>query len=262
MFIWDFGARLDEFQIYWTQEIEAFANVYFDPKTKLNNPKHQKHLYAFTDPAVDRFKAISEEEKRDEFKKGLRTWTNLYAFLSQIMPFIDSEFEKFYAYVKLLQTRLPKRELSGSLHLDDEVALEYYRLQKIKEGSIELQKGEEGELSGTTEAGLKRAKDEEALLSEIINVLNDRFGTEFEEADKLFFDQIEAELMDDETLQTQARVNKIDTFKYAFEDLFIAKLIDRMDQNQEIFEKILEDKIFGNVVKELMMKKVYKKMNA
>jgi type I restriction enzyme, R subunit len=83
-------------------------------------------------------------------------------FLAQIMPFIDAEFEKFYAYAKLLQTRLPKRELSEALHLDDEVALEYYRLQKIKEGSIELQKGEEGELSGTSEAGLKRAKDEEA----------------------------------------------------------------------------------------------------
>lgn len=259
--LYDLKARLDEFQVYWTQEIEAFANVYFDPKTKLNNPKHQKHLYAFTDPAVDRFKAIAEEEKQDEFKKGLRTWTNLYAFLSQIMPFIDSEYEKFYAYAKLLQTRLPKRELSESLHLDDEVALEYYRLQKIKEGSIELQKGEEGELSGTTEAGLKRAKDEEALLSEIINVLNDRFGTEFEEADKLFFDQIEAELMEDETLQTQARVNKIDTFKFAFNDKFIDKLIGRMDQNQEIFEKILEDKVFGDLVKELMMKKIYKKLN-
>lgn len=259
--LYDLKARLDEFQVYWTQEIEAFANVYFDPKTKLNNPKQQKHLYAFTDPAVDRFKAIAEEEKQDEFKKGLRTWTNLYAFLSQIMPFIDSEFEKFYAFAKLLQTRLPKRELSESLHLDDEVALEYYRLQKIKEGSIELQKGEEGELSGTSEAGLKRAKDEEALLSEIINVLNDRFGTEFEEADKLFFDQIEAELMEDETLQTQARVNKIDTFKFAFNDKFIDKLIGRMDQNQEIFEKILEDKVFGDLVKELMMKKIYKKLN-
>ncbi len=259
--LYDLKARLDEFQVYWTQEIEAFANVYFDPKTKLSNPKQQKLLYAFTDPAVDRFKAIAEEEKQDEFKKSLRSWTNLYAFLSQIMPFTDSEFEKFYAYAKLLQTRLPKRELSESLHLDDEVALEYYRLQKIKEGSIELQKGEEGLLSGTTEAGLKRAKDEEALLSEIINVLNDRFGTEFEEADKLFFDQIEAELMDDETLQTQARVNKIDTFKFAFDDKFIDKLIGRMDQNQEIFEKILEDKVFGDLVKELMMKKIYKKLN-
>lgn len=259
--LYDLKARLDQFQVYWEQEIEAFANVYFDPKTKLNTPKQQKHLYAFTDPAVDRYRAITSEAKQDEFKKSLRSWTNLYAFLSQIMPFIDAEFEKFYAYAKLLQTRLPKRDLSEALYLDDEVALEYYRLQKIKEGSIELQKGEEGEVSGTSEAGLKRSKDEEALLSEIIKVLNDRFGTEFDEADKLFFDQIEAELLEDETLQTQARVNRIDTFKFAFNDKFIDKLIDRMDQNQEIFEKILEDKVFGDLVKELMMKKIYKKLN-
>lgn len=258
--LYDLKTRLDQFQIYWGSEINAFANIYFHPETKLNNAKQQKRLYAYTDPAVDRFKGI-EEEKQDEFKKGLRTWTNLYAFLSQIMPFTDSEFEKFYAYAKLLQTRLPKRELSEALHLDDEVALEYYRLEKIKEGAIQLEKEEEGELSGTLEAGLKREKEEEALLSEIINVLNDRFGTEFEEADKLFFDQIESELMDDETLQTQAKVNKIDTFKYAFEDRFIEKLIGRMDQNKEIFEKILEDKVFGDLVKEFMMKKIYKKLN-
>ncbi|MGI6370126.1 MAG: type I restriction endonuclease subunit R [Ignavibacteria bacterium] len=260
--LYDLKARLDEFQVYWTQEIEGFANVYFNPETKLNNLKHQKKLYAFTDSAVDRFRAIEEEEKRDEFKKGLRSWTNLYAFLSQIMSFIDSEFEKFYAYAKLLQTRLPKRDLSESLHLDDEVALEYYRLQKIKEGSIALQKGEEGELSGTKEAGLKRTKDEEAPLSEIIHVLNERFGTEFEEADRLFFEQIEAELIEDEILQKQAKVNKLDTFKLSFNEIFIEKLIGRMDQNQEIYEKILEDTQFGNLVKELMMKKIYKQLNA
>ena len=259
--LYDLKGRLDEFQVYWTQEIEAFANIYFDPKTKLNNPKQQKLLYAFTDPAVDRYKGIPEEEKQDEFKKGLRTWTNLYAFLSQIMPFTDSELEKFYAYAKLLQTRLPKRELSESLHLDDEVALEYYRLQKIKEGAIELQKGEEGELSGTSEAGLKRAKEEEALLSEIIHVLNDRFGTEFEPADQLLLDSVEADILNNVTIQQQARVNKMDTFKYAFDDKFDDAFIGRMEQNKELFEKVFDDLVFGGLVRDLMMRSVYKKLN-
>ncbi|MGN7820536.1 type I restriction endonuclease subunit R [Chitinophaga sp. 22536] len=255
--LYDLKTRLDQFQVYWESDIEDFAQVYFNPVT---NFKDQKRLYAYTDSAVDRYRALTED-KQEEFKKGLRSWTNLYAFLSQIMPFIDTEFEKFYAYSRLLQTRLPKRDLSESLKFDNEIALEYYRLQKIKEGAIELVKGETGKLSGTAEAGLKRLKEEEALLSEIISILNDRFGTEFEEADKLFFDQIEAELMEDTTLQTQAKVNKLDTFKFAFNDKFIDKLIGRMDQNQEIFEKILEDKVFGDLVKELMMKKIYKKLN-
>ncbi len=112
-----------------------------------------------------------------------------------------------------------------------------------------------------SEAGIKRSKEEKIALSEIIDVLNERFGTEFEDADRLFFEQIEAELMEDETLKKQAKVNKMDTFKYAFDDLFVDKLIDRMDQNQEIFEKIIGDTAFGKIVKEMMMKKVYDRMN-
>ncbi len=258
--LYDLKAKLDERQVYVTSEIDAFAKIYFNPSTQMT-VKAQAQLYAYIDPAVDRYKAIETEEEKEEFKKSLRTWTNLYSFLAQIMPFREAEFEKFYAYAKLLQTKLPKRDLSESMKLVDEVAMEYYRLQKIKEGSIDLIAGENSKLDGLSEAGIKRAKEEKAALSEIIDILNERFGTEFEEADRLFFEQIEAELMEDTTLQTQAKVNEMDTFKYAFEEMFIDKLIERMDQNQEIFEKILGDQSFGSLVKELMMKKVYTKLN-
>ncbi|RQW85799.1 MAG: type I restriction endonuclease subunit R [Geobacter sp.] len=257
--LYDLKGKLDEKQIYWQSEIEAFARVYFKDSRRLT-AKDQSYLYAYIDPAVDRFRAIEKEEDKDEFKKSLRTWTNLYSFLAQIMPFIEPDFEKFYAYAKLLQTKLPKKDLAETLRLNDEVALEYYRLQKIADGSIELKKDEPDELDGLTEAGIKRAKEEKAVLSEIIDVLNERFGTDFEQADKLFFDQIEAELVLDETLKTQAQANKIDTFKYAFEDQFLNKLIERMDQNQEIFEKIVEDKAFGGLVREWMLKKVYARL--
>jgi len=258
--LYDLKAKLDEWQVYLTSEIDALAKVYFNPTTRMN-VRTQSKLYSFIDPAVDRYKAIETESEKEEFKKSLRTWTNLYLFFAQLMPFREPEFEKFYVYAKLLLTKLPKRDLAESMKMVDEVAMEYYRLQKIKDGSIDLIAGEESELDGLSEAGIKRAKEEKGPLSEIIDVLNERFGTEFEEADRLFFEQIEAELMEDETLRTQAKVNKLDTFKYAFEEMFVDKLIDRMDQNQEIFEKILEDQSFGRLVKELMMKKVYARLN-
>ena len=250
----------DHAPAYRRQSIDAFAKVYFNPATQMT-ARAQSQLYAYIDPGVDRYKAIETEDEKDEFKKSLRTWTNLYSFLAQIMPFQEPDLEKFFAYARLLQIKLPKADLSERLQVTDEVALEYYRLQKIKEGSIELEADKDGELDGLSEAGIKREKEEKAALSEIIDLLNERFGTEFEEADKLFFDQIETELMQDETLQIQAKANKIDTFKYAFEELFLSKLIDRMDQNQDIFEKILEDKAFGSLVREWMMKKVYAKLN-
>ena len=257
--LYDLKSRLDEFQIFWVSQIDAFASVYFLSPGQLS-AKEQGTLYSYIDPAVERFKSL-EQDKQDEVKKGLRTWTNLYSFLSQIMPFCDVDLEKFYVYVKFLQTKLPKRDLSEALQLDDEIAMEYYRLQKVSDGAIDLVKGVDGKIDGVTEAGLKRVSEEKAALSEIIEVLNSRFGTEFEAADKLFFDQIETELMGDETLKLQAKVNKIDTFKFAFEDLFLEKLIERMDQNQEIFEKILEDNEFGSLVKDWMMRKIFSKIN-
>jgi type I restriction enzyme R subunit len=258
--LYDLKGQLDQYQVYLASEINAFATVYFDPKTKMTS-QFQGKLYALLAPADDRYKALETEEKKDEFKKSLRTWINLYAFLSQIMPFHDADLEKFFAFSKLLLTKLTKRSLGESVQFVDEIALEYYRLEKIKEGAIELIQGENSELEGVTEAGIKRSKAEKAPLSEIIDKLNDQFNTGFGEADRLFFEQIEAELVQDESLKTQAKANKLDTFKLGFEPTFIDKLIGRMEQNQAIFEKILGDEAFGSVVKEFMVKRVYQRLN-
>ncbi|QTA82263.1 Uncharacterized protein dnl_46360 [Desulfonema limicola] len=77
----------------------------------------------------------------------------------------------------------------------------------------------------------------------------------------MFVEQIITIMVEDETLKIQAKANKLDTFKYAFEELFIDKLISLMEQNQEIFEKIIEDTPFGTLVKELIMKTVYARLN-
>jgi type I restriction enzyme R subunit len=257
--LFDLKSQLDQQQIYLISEIDALAKFYFNPTTQMTT-KAQAKLYRYIDPAVDRYKVL-EGEAQQAFKKSLRTWTNLYAFLAQIMPFQELEFEKFYAYAKLLLTKLPKRDLAESVKLSDELALEYYRLQKVKEGAIALSIDQGVELEGFSEAGIQKDKEAEAPLSEIIDVLNNRFGTDFEDADKLFFEQIKAELMEDSQLKTQARANPLDTFKYAFEETFLDKLIGRMEDNQEIFEKILEDPSFGGLVKDMIMKSVYSQLN-
>ncbi len=259
--LYDLKGKLDAKQLYQQSEIDAFARVYFRPAGKMT-AKLQKELNAFIDPAVDRFKALETLEEQDEFKKGLRTWTNLYAFLAQIMPLPDSDLEKFFAYAKLLHSKLPKADISEQLRVTDEVALEYYRLQKMKEGTVALEANRDGELDGISEAEIKRPKDEDAALSEIIDLLNERFGTEFEQADKLFFDRIETEMMQDKTLRTQAEANSLDTFRFPFEELFMNKLIERMEQNRDIFVKIQEDKEFGSLVMDWMMKRVYSGLNA
>jgi len=256
--LYDLKGKLDASQIYQWSEINAFADVFF--KKEENSVKDQAKLYTWIDPAKDRFK-IMKEPIQDEFKKALTSFVRLYAFLSQILPFQDVELEKLYTYGRLLLIVLPKTNYIERLKLDNDVALEYYRLQKMSENSITLEAKGEVPVDTTKEAGIGRPKEEKAKLSEIIDVLNDRFGTEFDQADKLFFDQIETELFNDDKLRRQAKNNDIDNFKYGFEEVFINTLIDRMDDNQKIFDKVMDSSEFKKTVQDLLLKKLYKRFN-
>ncbi len=256
--LYDLKSRLDSYQIIWPSQVDAFAKVFFKSQEKASKRDHAK-LHSLVDPAIERFQELNEQEQ-DEFKNTLGAFIRLYAFLAQIMPFTDEELEKFYAFARLLQTKLPKRIQSEVFKLSDEVALEYYRLQKIREGRIVLEQNTESPLQPITEAGIPREKEEQAKLSEIIDILNKRFSTDFTEADKYFFSQIEEALVQDETLSQQAKSNCIQNFKYGFEDVFLTKLIERMDLNQDIFTKIIDDKDFGDAVRDWILRKVYNRL--
>jgi type I restriction enzyme R subunit len=257
--LYDLKAKLEATQIVWQSEIDAFCRVFFKSRRNHTRKDHAR-LNALIDPAVVRYRA-TEEEAQEDFKHALAVYLRLYSFLSQIMPFQDMELEKFYAYGRLLFTKLPRKGLLEWFRLDDEVALEYYRLQKISEGSITLEGGVDSDLTPITDAGRRKDKDEFAPLSQIIDILNRRFGTDFTEADRLFFSQIEEELVLDETLLKQAKSNDIDNFRFGFEDAFVKRLIERMDQNRDIFARIMDDQEFAGVVKDWMLKRVYERLN-
>ncbi len=256
--LYDLKGQLDAAGVIWARDVDAFANVFF--KSQKITARDHGLLNSAIDLAVERFRGLAEE-KQEDFKNTLTVFVCLYAFLAQIMPFSDAELEKYYAYARLLAAKLPKRDPGAHLNLNDDVALEYYRLQKINEGSIILEKDSDTTLHPSSEAGIREEKDEQALLSEIIALFNDRFGTEFTTADRLFFDQIEEALITDETLAQQAKSNTKDNFKYGFDDAFLSALIARMDQNQDIFARILDDAEFGDLVKAWMLDKVYRRLH-
>ena len=93
----------------------------------------------------------------------------------------SADLEKLYTFTRFFETKLPQ----DPLQLDGDVAIEYYRLDKLSEGAIVLRVAEPGVVYGASEVGTKKAKEDEAQLSEIIEVLNERFGTEFNQAEQI-----------------------------------------------------------------------------
>lgn len=153
-----------------------------------------------------------EESERDEFRGQLTAYRNLYAFLSQIIPYQDTELEKLYAFVRNLIAKLPPPGDGQALALDDEVALRFFRLQQMTEGSIDLGYGEADPLKGPTDFGTGGFLDEDVALSSLVAKLNERFGTDFTEADRLFFDQIRASAEEDEKIVEAAKANNLTNF--------------------------------------------------
>ena len=266
--LYDLKTELEKAQIIWNAEVDNFCNVFFKSKKELSVSEQAK-LNAYIDPAVERFKQLpveqsdklKEQANQEDFKNTLKTFLNLYSFLSQIMPFQDADLEKFYSYCRFLMKKLPKKGKGERFQLGDEISLEYYRLQKIGEQDIILEDQAEYGLDGNMEGGIRVPKEEKAPLSEVIKFVNKHFGTDFTEADRLFFDQIEAELVADSKLTEQAQSNTMENFKFGFNEVFLDKIIGRMEQNQDIFSKIMDDKDFGELVKTYMLKKVYGRLN-
>ena len=263
--LYDLKNTIEEAQIIWLSEVDNLCEVFYKSQ-KVLNKKDQQKLNAFIDPAVERFKQLPEEEDisgkitQDNLKHAIQVFCRAYSFLTQIMPFHDVDLEKLFTYSRYLLKKLPKKDQADRFQLGDEVELEYYRLQKLTEQSIAMDPAGEYGLMNSGEAGMRGKKEELALLSEIVDTLNKRFGTEFNEADKLFFEQIVEDCIADEKLQEAAQTNTEENFKYIGQEAVMNSLIERMAQNQTIFAKIMDDQSFGDEAKALIMKRVYHRL--
>ncbi|WP_433968288.1 hypothetical protein [Tunturiibacter gelidiferens] len=167
-------------------EVNEWCEIWFRNRMNPTGGEH-KQLNGLLDLAVERFKQLREEDG-NLFKSQLASFRNLYSFVSQIIPYQDSDFEKLYTYARFLLTKLPQTSDIRRIEIDDEVELKFYRLQKISEGAIDLKAGEAEALKGPTDVGTGQP-DEDVQLSTLVGKLNERFGTEFTPADQLFLNR-------------------------------------------------------------------------
>lgn len=254
-------SELDASGIYLAEEVHRFCEIYFKPKQRQSALDHQD-MNAALDPAVSRFSVLQQEEEDEaELWRGkLQAFRNLYGFLSQVIPYQDSDLEKLYVFLRHLYRKLPRRRTGPAYDFDDEVRLDYYRLQKISEGSISLREGTARALDGPTEVGTGAIRVEEVPLSRLIDIVNEHFGTDFNQADQLFFDQIVEAAMADEALKQAAAVNPEDKFELVFKNLLESLFVERMDQNEELFARFMNDAAFQKVVTGWLASEAYKRL--
>jgi type I restriction enzyme R subunit len=259
--LYEVKAELDASGIYLQAEVDEFSRVFFAPKRR-QSPGDHKAMNAVLDQAVARFKHLqdSEEEEAELWRGKLQAFRNLYGFLSQVIPYQDSDLEKLFTYLRHLALKLPKRKSGLGYQFDEEVELDYYRLQKISEGSISLNEGYAKPLHGPREVGSGLVREEHVSLSRLIDIINERFGGELNEADQLFFDQIAEAASQNEALQKAAEVNSLGKFQLVFRQVLESLFIERMDLNEELFTDYMGKPEMQDLVSKWLGSQVYDRL--
>jgi len=254
-------SRLDAQGIYLQIEVDEFSRIFFAPKRR-QSPGDHKAMNAVLDQAVARFKQLqaAEEDEAELLRGKVQAFRNLYGFLSQVIPYQDSDLEKLFTYLRHLALKLPKRKSEPGYQFDEEVELEYYRLQKISEGSISLNEGYVKPLDGPRDVGSGVVREEHVALSRLIDIINDRFGGELNEADQLFFDQIAEAASKSEALQKAAEVNSLDKFQLVFRQVLESLFIERMDLNEELFADYMGKADMQDLVSKWLGSQVYERL--
>ena len=250
--------RLLEWMVFTPEDVMAFANVWYR-RARDHSASDHRAMNAVLDAVVERFSAL-DEGKQEEFRGQLTAYRNLYAFLSQIIPYQDSDLERLYAFARNLLAKLPPPGDGRPFTTDDEVALRYFRLQQMTEGSIDLSAGEAGPLKGPTDVGTGRAEEKEVKLSSLIEQLNERFGTDFTAADQLFFDQIRATAEGSEDIKEAARANSYADFAAYLNGILDEFFVERMEGNEEIFSRVISDKAFRAIAHEHLAREIYRRV--
>jgi len=251
--LWDTRARLDDYDVLRADEVEGAVAVLLT----ITGANDHGQVYALLDPALERFKAMPEEDHL-EFKDALDRFVRTYSFLSQVVSFGDSKLERDYIYCRALSSRLRDQTTIERLDLGSEVELTHLRSEVTYEGSLSFD-ADTGEVRSVFGEGRGRQhRNELEPLSRIIDELNDRFGLNLDERDQLLFDQFEETWLADPEVTAQARNNTFENFRLVFDPRFLRTVADRMEGNEAIAKRIFDDQEFSQVLMDLYASKIYR----
>ena len=232
--------RLFSFGYLDRDEIERFSQIYFRGPP---DDSGRVRLERLVRQAVARFEVDEHEGRQEEFRQLFRNFLRFYTFIAQVIRLDDTSLEKLHAYGSWLSRLLPNREIPPEIEVtDDMLRLQAFKISKTEEGQASLFPRDGTGLQPVRGFGARHhTEDERKSLSEIVQVFNDRHGTEFTEADMLRFEQVNREIMTD-NLAATLRNNPPDVVYSAFAEKFFRGTIRIFRRDNEMRHLVLEDK--------------------
>ena len=243
--LYDTQREVYDYHLYTQRDVDRFCEVFYDPD------RDEGGLHPILDSAVDKFKSIDDTETREECRSQIQSYIRLYGYLSQIVTFTDIELEKTFVFLKYLNKKLPKRE-TERFDISDNIDLDSLRIQKTFERIEELQRTdtvlEAPEFSGGTQ--VDPVYD---LLSEIINQVNNTYGVNLTEEDKIDIQRLKERLSSNiEIKKYMTGQNTEDNKRNFFKEQFDGAMVDYINERFDFYKKMDENPSMKNMIFKMM----------
>ncbi|KUZ65263.1 type I restriction endonuclease subunit R [Burkholderia ubonensis] len=273
--VYDLRAKLDAAGYYDDFEVDRVARVELDPKGT------QAQLQAAIAPVADRLlkrykatqqdKAAAEAQHDDKaaqaakdtldalmlFKNDMGGFVRLYAFLSQIFDYGNTDIEKRFLFYKRLIPLLEFGRERDTVDLS-KVTLTHHSLRNTGRQPLNLGHGEAPKLPPMDAVGSGAVQEKEkAFLDEIIQKVNGLFDGELTDDDQLVYVNgvLKGKLLENELLVQQAASNSKEQFANSpdLTDALMRAIIDAFDAHTTMSKQALDSPRVRDGLKDILL---------
>ena len=271
----DLRAKLDASGYYDSFEVDRVAEVETNPKA--TQAQLSTAIAPVADRLLKRYKAAQQDKataaaNHDDkaaqaakdtmealtlFKGDMGAFTRLYAFLSQIFDYGNTDIEKRYVFFKRL---IPLLEFGRERETVDlsKVVLTHHTLRDKGKQALDLKQGETQKLQPMSETGSGAVQDKEkAFLDEIIQKVNGLFEGELSDNDQLVYVNgvLKGKLLENETLVQQAGSNSKQQFEDSpdFDSAFMNAIMDALEAHQSMSTQALASERVRKGLKNILL---------
>ncbi|SEJ41707.1 type I restriction enzyme, R subunit [Dyadobacter koreensis] len=235
--LYDVQHKVEAFNIIYKNDIEAYARLFF------TKGDHKEKLQPILNEVVDRYGAELSDDQKVAFKATIKDFVRLYRFLSQIITFTDVQLEKYYVFLSDLFKKLPANTNALPTEVLEEIDLDSYKLQHQFTTDLALESNSTA-MQGMTPGGDGKKEDEEnEWLTKIIKVLNETYGLELKDEDKVEFEKMRKNIYENDELMGFFNTrNSKDNIQDKFNDEIDNELLNFINTKLELYNKLSEDK--------------------
>ena len=235
----DLKAGLDQAQIYSQDEIDGLVEKYL-------NGEDRSTFEPALGQSAERYLKLTEDEQV-RFKGSAKSFTRLYGFLSQILPYANPSWEKLSIFLNFLIPKLPAPEEPDlSLGILETVDMETYRAEKQATINIPMV-DEDAEIDPIqAERGVGVQEPLLEPLSIILNEFNKTWGNSFsnpEHIEKLL-NTMPDRVNEDQAYQNAKMYSDRQNARIELKSALRKQITESLNDGTELYRKYTEDQAF------------------